>query len=469
MPKIDPVSYRIVERGIVQGVDALLAPKESVYLGVNFDFDRILGSATVIPGNALLGNSTGLGKCLGGTTFVKSNGTKVVIAVFNNAGGTSAALYYLNAGTWTACTAAALTVNLDCVFVTLLNEVVVSNGTDTVVSSTDGITWAAAGGNLDVANFPKMKTMIEWHDQIYGVLNNSDRVLFSSTPTGGAISWTSGNGYIDVEPEDGGGTIVALSKVPNYILFFKERSLKRWDGQSTYPDDMMNIGTISQKTVCVNKSSCFFINQQGVYETNGGYPVLRSRAVEDIVSAISSFSNACCVSDDKNVEFAIGSISIDGITYSNAAIRYNTETQQWGMRSYYRQPVTYFKYVSTFNETVFGSTDGTITQLASGEDDTGHQIGFTIQTQEIALATAMQQIMRIVIHSRGMAGARVYARVDKGDFIQIGSIEKNNQLIDGLNLLGTYFEFRISGFTSASDTRYMGITLLDVNVTTDFS
>ena len=368
MPKLETQQFRSFERGIIQGVDHLLAPKQSVYFAVNVEFDKKIGSGIVRAGSADVGAaiaSDALGLCLGLHSFITSaDVVHLVLAINDGPSATNSDVYRLNSGTWTITDNINLTKDIKHRFVTFLDTCAVSNGTDAVKTSTDGTTWVSTGGVLNVANMPKFNTMIEWQDRIYGVKNNDDRLIFSSaaaptmnydneaggpftvgeTITGGTSSatavisklvdngasghlvltdvkdtngihgtgvftnnetitggtsgatgkpdqtdfigvwWdqTSGAGFIEIEPDDGGGTITALSKVPGYLIIFKERSMKRWNGVSTFPDDLVNIGTPTQESVCLARNTVFFFNERGIYETNGGYPVLRSRPVQDI-------------------------------------------------------------------------------------------------------------------------------------------------------------------------------------------
>ena len=473
MPKLQEFSSRVAERGIVQGVDAMIVPKESVYMANNLVFDQILGAGVIRSGTALVGNQVGSGqKCLGYHQFTKTDGTNVSIAVFNNAGDTVAGIYYLNAGVWTLTAITTLTKDLPCVFLTFLNTVAVSNGTDAVLTSTNGSTWVTTGGNLDAANFPKFTAMIEWQDRIYGVTTNSNHVLYSGIQSGGILLWSGlTSGYIDIEPEDGGGSIVAFSKVPNYLVILKERSIKRWNGYSTFPDDVMGLGTFNRWSAVYGKSSCFFINKNGIYETNGGFPIYRSRPVLDIINAIdpASYGSVSGFCDGRHLEFSIGTIVIDGITYTNSAVRYALETQQWEFRTYSHTPVQYGRYLTTnVDVNVFADTDGHVIQIDTGVADTTTQIPFSVQTQEFTFGPSITNVNRMCFHTRGMYGASIFARLDKGDFQIIGTVNSDNQLLENMGLSGTYFEFRVAGYSSDKYGYWSGITILDAESTADF-
>jgi hypothetical protein len=402
-----------------------------------------------------------------------SSGTTKLLAVEN--GASNSTLYSSDAGaTWTS--EATLTKDIKTRFLTFLDTVVFFNGTDSSQSSVDGTTWLSTGGDLDVGNFPKGNVAIEWNDKIYvsGVSGYYNRLYYSSTPSvGGAISWTSGNGYIDIEPEDGGGKITALSKIPGYLLIFKERSLKRWDGSSTYPDDLFSVGATSQEGVTQARGVCYFFsaNGKGIYITNGGYPQLLSRPIQAIIDAIPTayLTSISSYSDGNNVYFSIGDITLDSIVYNNAVLKYNIDSQNWSFYTLGVEPQMWTTYVvSGATYTIFGDDDSGVVVLNSGTTDGTTLLEYTYQTQELSFSDKIQEISRLVVHTRNAPSASVMARVDKGEWQPLGTVKKDTQLIENFYLRGTVFEFRISGESKEGLSEVSGLTFPDVNVTENY-
>lgn len=550
MAKIETQQLRSVERGILQGVDHLLAHKQSLYHAVNVEFDSKLGAAMIRKGSDdIAGNVVVVaGVCLGLHSFITATGTVHLLLAINDATPTNSDIYLLASGTW-GLTSADLTKDIKCRFLTFLNNVLVTNGTDAARSSADGTTWITTGGVFDIDHMEKLLTVIEWNNRIYGVEKDSSRLIFSSVAsqtlefdtmavstftvgetitdsttgalalitkvvvsgtaghlvlsnvrtsagvhdigifgnnnviTGGTslttaacvnadyigVWWDedSGAGYIDIEPEDGGGNITALAKVPGYVLVFKQRSMKRWNGSSTFPDDLVNIGTPTQESVCLARDSVFFFNERGIYETNGSYPVLRSRPVQDIIEAIpaSYLSTVSSYSDRDNVYFSIGDITLDTIAYTNCVLRYTLDTQQWTMYSYKYEPRVWSNYISSNADVVlFGSDGGRVQQINTGTQDDATDIAFVLQTQELQFTDTIQEVTRIVVHTRNGKDAKVYVRVDhKGGFTEIGQIKKDNHEFK-VALRGHTFEVRLAG-NSTTGFEYKGITIVDINST----
>ena len=458
----------------------MIAPQTSVYFSSNFEFDTKIGSAKIREGIARLGvqivnNST----VLGVHQFITTGGTDVLLASVNDAATPDNSDIYSssNAGaTWTKETEAAVvdwTKNLKVHFLTYLDTVVAYNGTDTAASSANGTTWVATGGNLEVQNFPAGDTAIEWNDKVYvsGVSANKNRLYYSSVPSAGAITWD--GEYIDIEPEDGGGDITALAKVPGYLLIFKERSLKRWNGSSTFPDDLFRVGVASMEAVTECRGIAYFFagNGKGVYITNGGRPQKISRPVQDIIDAIPSayYDDVNSHSDGDNVYFAIGDITLDGLTYGNCVLKYSVDSQTWSLQSYpAKEPQMWLSLkLSGVTYSAFGDDDGELVVIDSGTQDGSTVIEYVFQTHEIELVDTIQDITGIVVHTRNAKSAKVLARVDGGDWKSIGSIKNDNQEIE-CHLRGTRFEFRISGTSISGEVEVSGLTFTDVDSTTNY-
>lgn len=319
-----------------------------------------------------------------------------------------------------------------------------------------------------------------------GTFQNNETITDDETPAGSAttngtnylaISWTSGNGYIDIEPEDGGGDIIALAKVPGYLLIFKERSLKRWNGSSTFPDDLYKVGAASMEAVCLGKGAVYFFSAdgKGIYATAGSYPALISKPVQYIIDAIPSsyYTSVSSHSDGEDVRFSIGDITLDGLDYNNCVLKYNIGTQTWSLMTYGTEAKVWTTYkTGGATYTIFGDDDGDIMEIKRGTEDVDDTasvvpIEFTYQTHELEFSDTIQEITRLVVHTRYGKNSKVLACIDNGDWKEIGSIKNDNQLIT-CSLRGTRFQFRVSGSNEAGEVEIGGFTYLQINKTDNY-
>jgi len=349
-------------------------------------------------------------------------------------------------------------------------------------SSANGDTWVTTGGNLDIGNCPKGKYVIEWHDKVYvaGVSGNLDRLYYSSIPTTGTISWSVGNGYIDIEPYEGQGAITALSKVPGYLLIFKERALKRWNGSSTFPDDLSKLGTPSQESVVLGKSTAFFFSASykesiGFYETNGETTRKISRPIQSIVEAISpsNYSSVAGFSDGETVMWSIGNIVYDGITYNNVVVMYHIESKSWTILGFPTRFMVFSPYIDgTSLKIIAGNDDGEVIEIFTGDKDniTGNlnlPIEYALQYHPMDLGRRgnMKELSSIVPYGKNCLDCKVLVRTDEKDvFKEVGVIKDDFETEIPVVLKGHTFEFRFAGVSKAGLTEIIGFDIIEPEI-----
>lgn len=203
--------------------------------------------------------------------FIKSDGTHKLIRQI------AGKLQYDATGTggWTDCTlptsgSPAATIVLTQVqptFVTLNNIVLYSNGTDNVMSSTDGITWT------DRSTLPKGR---------YIVSNGYNRVLFCNTTASPSIIWWSdindpltvgASSWQYIDPNNGQG-IAGVGKLPNgALIVFKDKSYYSVDDITLGMSTVNYIGEFylgSHFTIKTTENSIIAAGLDGIYEFQGG-------------------------------------------------------------------------------------------------------------------------------------------------------------------------------------------------------
>ena len=185
-----PVEFRDFSRGRITkySVNNKLIPINSVSECQNVNFDTIIGSGVVRPGTTLLGSTVASNKTpLGLSTFVSSGGsTNIAISVFS--GASTATLYYYDT-TWHASSLTSLSNSVKNRFAQIGNRVFKVNGTDAMLSSSDGNTWTttncipagiSTGGNTWASVNPKMILRTKQRLIATGDANNRDRIFLSS-------------------------------------------------------------------------------------------------------------------------------------------------------------------------------------------------------------------------------------------------------------------------------------------------
>ena len=292
------------------------------------------------------------------------------------------------------------------------------------------------------------------------------------------MSWSaSGSGSLQVEQEDGGGTLQALNKVPGYLLIYKQRSLKRWNFDSSFPEDLVNIGTQSHKSVVrVRGKNYFFYGPNGFYETQGGYPKFISRPIQRIIEGISSsfYANVNGWSDNDNIYWSIGDITINfdrgyTETYSNVVVRYTIDTEQWAPLQYAAEFRAMNQYISG-NDTLIvgGDTDGQVLQLNTGNSDYGSvAIKYILQSPEFDFKAREKRKTvseKVYVHSDITSGATLQSRLDYGNWQSIGSLKDIVSEVQIKAMTAKVFEFRIVDSITGEQVKLRGMDFPTVDV-----
>jgi hypothetical protein len=439
------LSFGDFSKATWRSINPSLAPLNSVKLALNFDSDEELGALVSRLGTVIIGTQQADDKrCYGLHHFRDSVGTAhKVFAVFP--GASTQTVYDLLDGT---ADLTGDTNNKKTRFLTYLDSCLRVNGTD-AAKAWNGTTWVTTGGAFDLANIPSGASLaIEWKDRVYlsGFSSDPDAVKYSgiADPNTRAVSWTSGNGTLYFEQEDGGGGIVALAKVPGYLLTFKRRTFHRYDGSSTYPDSLMRQGTISQETVCTTRGMCIFFNEKGVWATTGGLPKRISKPVKDFIEAIpaANLSEVYMHADEEHVYVCIGDVTVGDNDYSNVVLKFNLDDSAWDVRSYSHPLYFMTEYIGSNNERLimFGDDDGNVLQLDSGYTDykaTGGQpitLEFEPQDLDFGYRGKKKSVSRMVFYTEGMSKAKSLYRLDShnaSEWKPLGKIDEEiKELID---------------------------------------
>ncbi len=368
-----------------------LAPDNTVSLMLNMDADREIGSATSRLGTGVVGSQLVNDKPILGLhqhIDVDTASNNKLFAVI--ADGTNSDIYIVGG----AKSLEDDTKDLKTRFLTFNGATLRLNGTDAEKSYTSA-GWITTAGAFDLANIPgsnKNKYPIEFLDRVYllGDTANPTRVYYSGVSDGSTVSWTSGNGFVDIEPEDKGGALTGVGKVPGYVLFFKERSMHRWNFNSAFPESLVQIGTPSHESIVMGGGLCAFYSNsnegaRGFYITNGSRPQSISqdnnRPIKKWVDAIASGTEANIAgwATDSYFCWSVGDITVDGENYTNVVFKYNYKLNQWSIRSYPTEFKFFAEYlVSGVNTIAGGDDDGTVYRIDKSGTHTDALLAATV-------------------------------------------------------------------------------------------
>ena len=461
--------------GLVAGINESLAPRGSVGLAINFDFDVEIGSATTRPGTFIIGGQMVAGNSILGLHNHVAGSTSTLFSAINDVGSATAVIYD-QAGDVRV---TGLTANKKVRMLTFNAATLIINGADAEQSYTAAGGFITTGGAFDLANIPGANLnnlCTVFLDRVYlaGDTANPARLYYSGVSSGGTVSWTSGNGNIDIDVGNDKGAITALGRVPGYILIFKNRSMTRWNYSSAFPEELISYGTPSQESVVSAGGVCAFYSNsnehdKGFFITNGGAPVPIShdnaRPIRKWVDAIDVANEANIAGRAINNGFAwsIGDVTVDRQLYHNVELRYNRILNQWSVRMYPTKFTVYASYLDGQgrNVTVAGDTDGQVLELDRPErfvdfvmkngEPGESSINFQIETHsETHGFNNLKQVADVLEFSTiNGQGSTPYVMVDGNEVVECTSLDKDIGAVKlPKNLVGARFAYGLKGSMS---------------------
>lgn len=485
--KIEPQFQKDFSSGQVTNIGENIMPPNSVALALNLDADEEFGSlvsrlGTGIVGSQLVDNNSVLGL----HDFRDTSGSNhALLATINAAGDATSVVYKVGTGTIRT----GLTADLKMRFVTYLDSVLMVNGTDTAASY-DGSSVITTGGAFDLANIPiNPEFVTEFLDRVYLARSDSDTIYYSSVPTSGAVSWTVQNGSVDIEPEDGGGGLTGFGKVPGYLIIFKERTMKRWNFDSAFPESLVNLGTPSQESVVNTAGLCAFFSassraSKGFYVTSGGRPILIShknvKGIKKWVDAIpvAYHANVAGIGDENHIMWSVGDLTVDGRDYTNVVFRWSIQTGEWVIRSYPTEFQVFSSYVDDNgnNTVVGGDDDGNVIEIDKPSTYTDHPsatpINWEVRTQpeDFGFNQIKTVAERVIVNTRGAEGGRAEAYVDGRDEpTNSGNIRDDIAELTIGSVQGNWFEFVIKGSQTGGRATLKEIEIPNIDIHDNYS
>ena len=269
-------------------------------------------------------------------------------------------------------------------------------------SGDNSITEAAALGNkvydtpLNLGNSPIFSYIEIFQDRIFGAGNSiyPDRLYASSLVSlGKTVSWSTTTNiidkygsrgfYFDVNPEDK-YNIAGLERNGSLLLIFKDQSMYTWNGNSTQPDLLVDVGAVSQEAIITVHNITFFLGRSkkdlAIRAYTGSYPKVISRKIKKWIDAIdqSNLAKIKAGADDDHVAFYLGNITFTGDniygdrTFSDVWAVYTLSQDEWAIYDNLKTKAFGYFTSSGAEYLVTGNDDGKTFYFGVGTtDDSG--------------------------------------------------------------------------------------------------
>jgi len=462
-------------------INDTVCPENSVQLGVNVNFDSI-GTITTRKGATSIYptlDTGGATLALGTLDLLASNTHYIFFQV-----GTAV---YRWTGTNTKSSKRTLTSATNKArFAQFLNRLWMVNGNDGDAPMTSN------GGNFDTtdvpATFPKADYISAGFDGRVWIADKSKDIVYYTdiVQTSGGTTYVSPltfditTNFISTFSPQNGESITGIFRVPRCLLIFKQNSIYRiFSTTNVDPYPAYNVGTYSQESIVRTKDGVYFHHSTGFYKFNyDGQPTEISRRVIDFVKAISrsNYDNIRGSYDGYDtIKWTVGSVTVEGVTYSNCVLRYTISTQVWTVYDYMLPITAMVTYdsgttISELAGMTTGVSSGALAILDSGALDISIRPYFEIIDRWrsfTAMYAKAKSISGMMVMSENGGGAAIEYQTEKSAPNQWYSLGKLDEKYDTLLPSASTKDFnnirlKIKGFCGANPILIYGVEILSI-------
>lgn len=421
-----PFHYLSFVQGAYTDVGLMNVPADALYIADNVNTSYKLGAILKRPGYAIIGAALQANKSITSLhNFRQSSSVQKMLATVNNSGDTATQLFYSTGGAWTELTDAETAwTNYEDVKVEMEDFIgycffVGYDATDNVFLPNRTLTGTTFGTTL-TTDMPTAKYIKRYRDRLYlancyNAAAQPYRLYFSSVPSAGSITWTPTTDYLDVDYSE---SITGVGENFDRLLVFTEYSLYMYN-QSEWKK-MYDVGCSSHRTI-KNIGSGYTVwgNMNGVWITAGGKPEnIAGRVIDFIRSADMSSAFAEVVDDEYHLY--LGTVTVNGVTYSNLVCIFNINTQSWRWAEYANSFTAFGKFYNSGKDYLYmGSTVGDVHRLGKYTDgtlltsDNGTPIHSWFMTGALTFGdpSIVKKINKIIVYSDRNQGLKLRARV----------------------------------------------------------
>jgi len=349
-----------------------------------------VGALTKDPGYVIVGSQIQDNKSITGMfNFIQDASTEKMLCTVDDATSDDTQLFYSTGGAWTEVTAAetqwANYAGIDVEMESMLGYCFIVGYGDTdgylPVGTLNGTTFGYIGDGSEVnisdgsstanVTMPKGKYVKRYRDRLYvanckpAATEESFRVYYSDVPTAGTIAWNRTTNFLDVDYSD---QITGMEANWDKLVIFTEKRTYMYD-QSEWRKTW-DYGCSNHRTIKNSGPYMIFANQDGVWISTSGRPKNIAGEIMDFIKA-ANMRNAFAELVDEEYHLHLGTVTVDGITYTNCVKTLSIPLTAWRTREYTDTPTVFATYNDSGTEYLwFGTDDGQVMKKGKYTDAT---------------------------------------------------------------------------------------------------
>jgi len=423
-----PIDFLSWINGAYTDAPIINIPENALYVQDNCITSYKKGAILKRPGYQNIGSALQASKSITGLhNFRQSAATQKMLATIDDATSDDTQLFYSTGGAWTEVGAAETAwankagINVEMEDFIGYCLIVGYGSTDGFlpVGSLTGTTFSTA---TNVTNMPGAKYIKRYGDRIY--IGNCDisgtaypyRVYYSSIPSAGSISWTVATDFFDVDYSE---EITGLAENWDKLIIFTQYSAYFYISSPETKKKMWDIGCSNHRNLKTFGQYMIWADMNNVWWSTGGFPqAIGGRVLDFIRNA--NMSNSFAEIVDEEYHLYLGTVTVNGITYSNLTLIFDIITKTWRWHEYYDTMTVFAKYYTTGQNYLWmGADDGDVHELGKYTDSTllvtddGQPINAFFRTGALSFGkpSSYKKFGRILTYADRAQGLKLRARV----------------------------------------------------------
>lgn len=316
------------------------------------------------------------------------------------------------------------------------------------VGSLTGTTFSTS---TNVTGMPQAKFILKYRSRIYllnvkyGGTHYPYRAVASGIPSAGSISWstagapdssTGGFFDIDYEHEITGGAV-------NWdkMVIFTDESAYMYDQSSL--KEVWAEGCSSHRTIKKKGVYLIWANGDGVWVSTGGQP-------QNIAGEMIDFIRAGNPADffgevvDEVYHLYVGTVTVNGITYTNCVLKFNIAVSTWESREYASNMTIFARYKNPTTKKkrlYMGDADGNVWDKAKYTDSTLISSDKYVDTNNTGVEIPVNFVLAPVVLSDlsdldYVKSLIAYSDRGQGLTLKYRVIDRNSQVLNEFQPLG---------------------------------
>lgn len=196
-----------------------------------------------------------------------------------------------------------------------------------------------------------------------------NRIYWCNDPVNMAITWGNLTNFVDIGYNDG-DEITGVHELLDRLIIFKHFSMWKWDENES--KEISSTGCDSFKSIKKIGNVLYWFNRDGFWRYSGNDPELISAKAQPFIDAINQANLDQVVAVQHNFEYRafIGTVTIDGITYTNAWFCFDTNREKCYIRCTYHTAKAACKFIESGKERAyFSNEDGYVFKFAKKVDN----------------------------------------------------------------------------------------------------